>query len=181
MSRAAIDDLLELIRTRRSVRRFQSTPIRPEDEERLLEAAVWAPTAGNAQPWFFERVHEPATKQRLCAAALNQRFIAEAPLVVVVCADLTRAVRAYGERGASLYCLQDTAAATQNLLLAAHAMGLACCWVGAFQEAEVAKILGLDDHLRPVAIVAVGEPAEDPAPPGRLATQRVSRTDGDGK
>ncbi|MBW2529101.1 MAG: nitroreductase family protein [Deltaproteobacteria bacterium] len=168
------DRLLKLVRARRSVRRFSSEPVSLDAEQRLLEAAIWAPTAGNAQPWCFVCVRSSEHKAQLCRAALQQRFIADAPLVVVVCADLDRAVRAYGERGASLYCLQDTAAATQNLLLAAHAMGLGSCWVGAFQETEVARVLGLEAHLRPVAVVAVGEPAEQPKAPARREVSAVA-------
>jgi len=82
--------------------------------------------------------------------------------VIVVCANQLRSGRGYGARGVHLYCLQDTAAATQNLLLAATALGLATCWVGAFREEEAKKALNLPEGVRPVAIIPVGRPAEKP-------------------
>ncbi|RLF23588.1 MAG: nitroreductase family protein, partial [Thermoprotei archaeon] len=106
-------------------------------------------------------------------AALGQMWIAEAPVVVVVCANIPRTAWRYGERGRSLYCLQDTAAAIQNMLLAAHALGYGTCWVGAFDEEEVSRILGLPDHVRPVAIVPIGKPAESPIPPPRRPLDEV--------
>jgi nitroreductase len=168
--------LLELIGSRHSVRRFSSTPITAETEQRLLAAACAAPSAGNGQPWFFVRVRSAELRARLCVAALSQRLVVEAPLCVVVCADERRALQAYGERGVSLYCLQDTAAATENLLLAAHALGLGACWVGAFRERDVAALLELPEHLRPVAIVPIGVPDEEPSSPGRRPLDEVSRT-----
>jgi nitroreductase len=170
------DPILSIVKARRSVRRFESRPLPEGAEQRLLEALVWAPSGGNAQPWHFVLVRSEQARRALSESALSQRFVAEAPLVVVVCADLDRARRAYGERGATLYCLQDTAAATQNMLLVAHAMGLGTCWVGAFRERDVASVLGLASHLRPVAIVPVGWPAEAPAAPGRRAVAEVSES-----
>ncbi|NIP67456.1 nitroreductase family protein, partial [Candidatus Bathyarchaeota archaeon] len=101
-------------------------------------------------------------KRSLSQAALNQTFIEEAPVVIVVCVDKDRSGWRYGRRGTDLYCLQDTAAATQNLLLAAHALGFGACWVGAFREEKVKEILKTPDRVRPVAIVPVGHPAEKP-------------------
>ncbi len=80
----------------------------------------------------------------------------------MVCANQMLSAGGYGSRGANLYCLQDTAAATQNMLLAAHAMGLGACWVGAFKEEEARKVLNISNGVRPVAIVPVGHPAEKP-------------------
>ncbi|HIE48213.1 TPA: nitroreductase family protein, partial [Candidatus Bipolaricaulota bacterium] len=145
----------------------------PELLDQLLEAARWAPSAGNAQPWRFVVVGSEELKEGLVRAALGQRFLAQAPVVIVVCADLTRARQAYGSRGETLYCLQDTAAAVQNLHLAAFEQGLGTCWVGAFDEAEVARLLGLPPGLRPVALVPVGYPAETPAPRPRRPLSEI--------
>ena len=97
----------------------------------------------------------------------------EAPVVLVVCVDLPEAQGRYGARGRDLYSLQDTAAAVQNVLLLAHSMGLGTCWVGAFNEAQAAKAIDLPDLLRPVALIPVGYPAEEPRPPGRKALKDV--------
>ena len=150
----------EAIRTRRSARRFADRDIEPGVVERLIEAATWAPSAGNLQPWRFFAVRGEAWKTALAEAALGQRFVAQAPVVVVVCAEPGRSATRYGERGRMLYCLQDTAAATQNLLLAAAALGIGSCWVGAFDEEAVSRALGLPPGFRPVAIIPLGYPAD---------------------
>ncbi len=155
-------DVFEAIRTRRSVRRYTPDPVPDEVLAELLSAAILAPSAGNAQPWRFIAVRDPKLREGLVAAAYGQTFLAEAPVVIVVCADLERARRTYRERGETLYCLQDTAAAVQNLLLAATAKGLGTCWVGAFDEGKTAELLGLPKNLRPVAMIPVGKPAEVP-------------------
>ncbi|MFQ5999813.1 MAG: nitroreductase family protein [Candidatus Bathyarchaeia archaeon] len=167
-------DVFEAIKRRRSVRTYTSEEVSEEDVKKLIEAARWAPSAGNIQPWEFVIVTNAETKRRLSAAALHQTFIEEAPVVIVVCANVARSSWGYGSRGANLYCLQDTAAATENILLAAHALGLATCWVGAFHEDEVAKVVNTPRNVRPVAIVPVGHPAKKPeAPPKRSLREIV--------
>lgn len=167
-------EVFEAIRVRRSVRRYSGDPIPMEVLAELVSAAVLAPSAGNTQPWRFIVVRDRKLREGLVAAAYGQTFLAEAPAVIVVCADLDRARRAYRQRGETLYCLQDTAAAIQNLLLAATAKGLGTCWVGAFDEGEVAELLGLPRELRPVALVPVGRPGEQPqARPRRPLTEVV--------
>ena len=156
-------DFWEVMEARQSVRAFdRQRGVAPEVVTRLLHAATRAPSAGNCQPWHFFVVRDQKTKQALARAALNQWFLGEAPVVFVVCADPERSARRYGDRGRYLYSLQDTAAATENLLLAAVALGLGACWVGAFDEGTAAEALHLPSHLRPVAIIPVGYPAEQP-------------------
>jgi len=167
-------DVFEAIRGRRSVRAYTIEEVSEEEVKKLIEAARWAPSAGNIQPWEFVIVTNAETKRRLAIAALHQTFIEEAPVVIVVCADVARSSWGYGSRGANLYCLQDTAAATENILLAAQALELATCWVGAFHEDEVAKVVNTPRNVRPVAIVPVGRPAEKPrAPPKRSLREIV--------
>lgn len=155
-------DVFEAIKNRRSARAFTHEPVSEEEVMKLIDAATWAPSAGNIQPWEFVVVRDPEIKRGLSAAALDQTFIEEAPVVIVVCANQLRSGSGYESRGADLYCLQDTAAATQNMLLAAHALGLATCWVGAFQEEEAKKVLNIPNGVRPVAIIPVGHSAEKP-------------------
>jgi len=156
-------DVFEAIKKRRSVRAYTSEEVTEKDVEKLIEAARLAPSAGNIQPWEFVIVTNAETKRRLSDAALHQTFIEEAPVVIIVCADVARSSWGYGSRGTNLYCLQDTAAATENMLLAAQALGLATCWVGAFHEDEVARVVNTPRNVRPVAIVPVGRPAEKPS------------------
>ncbi len=103
------DSLLDVMRNRRSVREFLPQPIDDRTVTRLMTAASWAPTAGNAQPWFFYVIRDEYMLRKLADAALGQVFIARAPMVIVVCADLDKAKAAYKERGENLYCIQDTA------------------------------------------------------------------------
>ena len=166
-------DVFEAIRGRRSIRSFRPEDVPDELVEKLIDCARWAPSAGNLQPWEFVVVRDPQTKKALARAALGQHFIAEAPVVIVVCADQKRSGWGYGKRGIQLYCLQDTAAATQNMLLAAHALGLGACWVGAFDEENVASILRLPEGIRPVAVVPVGYPAEAPPPRPRRSVREI--------
>jgi nitroreductase len=167
-------DLFAAIRERRSIRAFKREAVPRATVTRLLEAAAAAPTAGNVQPWKFFVVEDSAVIRELATAALNQTWMAEAPVVIVVCADLARAGKTYGERGRTLYALQDTAAATQNILLGATALGLGCCWVGAFNERMVASILDLTEHsLRPVAMIPLGHAAKEAKEPSRRPVEDI--------
>jgi len=166
-------DVLEAIKGRRSIRAFKSKAVSTEIVEKLIDAARWAPSAGNIQPWEFIIVRNPEIKRNLAKAALNQSFIEEAPVVIVVCADEIRSSQGYGVRGKTLYCIQDTAAATQNIHLAAYSLGLGTCWVGAFNEEEARKILEIPQGVRPVAIIPVGYPAEKPPARNRRPLNQI--------
>jgi nitroreductase len=167
----------DIIRERRSVRAFTAQDVSDEEAETLVEAACLAPSAGNLQPWEFVVVKDPGVKRRLVEAAHGQSFISEAPVVFVVCAVPGRSASGYGSRGRELYCLQDTAAAVQNLLLTATANGLGSCWIGAFDEGRAADALGFPEGIRPVAIVPVGYPAESPRQRPRRPVKQVTRWD----
>jgi len=166
-------DVLEAIKERRSIRAFTDEKVSEKDVERLIDAARWAPSAGNIQPWEFVVVKDVEIKQKLSDATLNQTFIEKALVVIVVCADLNRSSRGYGSRGENLYSIQDTAAATENILLAAQELGLATCWVGAFNENEVAKAVKAPRNLRPVAIIPVGHPAERLVAPPKKSVNKI--------
>lgn len=166
-------DVLDAIKNRRSVRAFTTKNAADKTVETLIDAARHAPSAGNLQPWEFVVVRSREQKQKLVEAALNQTFIEEASAVIVVCADQARVKPRYGSRGENLYCLQDTAAATQNMLLTAHSLGLGTCWIGAFNEQQAAEALNLPKHVRPVAIIPVGYPAEKPQTPTRKQINQI--------
>jgi nitroreductase len=167
-------ELYEAIKGRRSVRQFTGEHVSDEVLKRLLEAACQAPSAGNLQPWHFYVIRKEDLKKEIAWDAHGQFFIAEAPVVVVVCADLRVSASGYGQRGVNLYALQDTAAAIQNLLLAVHAEGLGACWVGAFDEQMVKKSLGLVEDIRPVAIIPIGHTSRIPSPRSRKSFEQVS-------
>jgi len=156
-------DFWEVLNRRTSVRRFDASRDVPEKMiKTLLRAAVSAPSAGNCQPWRFIVVRQPEVKEALAVAAWGQYFLSQAPVVIAVCAEPGRSAGRYGRRGVELYCLQDTAAATEHILLGATALGLGACWVGAFDEAQVSEALNLDERFRPVALIPIGYGVSEP-------------------
>ena len=161
-------DFLTLARERRSVRAFRPDPVPPELLDRVLEAARWAPSAGNRQAWRVAVLTTRAERERL--RRRPDDFLVAAPVVLAFCADTRAAAAGYGERGASLYAVQDATLACAHAMLAAADAGLGSCWVGAFDEQQVAAALRLPDALRPVALLPMGRPAETPAAPARRPT-----------
>lgn len=152
-------DAEECIKTRADVRDYKPEPVRKEALDRILEAAVQAPSSGNVQDWRFILIRDRGMKERVAGAALEQDFITKAPAVIVVCSDQESISAEYGGRGVNLYSIQNTAAAVENILLAAWNQGIASCWVGAFNEEELKKILNIPANVRPVAIITLGYPA----------------------
>jgi len=165
--------LLEIIKGRRSIRRFKPEKVPKEYIMLLLEAARWAPSAGNLQPWEFIIVTDESTKRKLMEAALYQEYVYEAPVVIVAVANIPRTSSYYGRRGEELYVIQDVAAAIQNILLMAHALGLGAVWIGAFNEDRVREILELPNYIRPLAIIPLGWPDEKPYPPPRRSLEEI--------
>lgn len=157
-------DLREAILRRRSIRAYTDRPVDVDALEALKEAVLWAPSAGNLQSRYFCFVTHLGTREKLGRASFQPEIFASAPLVVVGCTDAA-IVEEYGERGRTLFAVQDVAAAVQNLLLTAHAHDLGSVWIGAFDPDAVRTALDLPPELEPVAMVPVGTPAESPAPP----------------
>jgi nitroreductase len=152
-------ELSEAIFKRRSVRNFKNQPLPEETIERLIQAAHFAPSAGNLQVCEYVVIQKPETKQALSDASKHQKQVAEASAVIVVCVNQKTAEK-YGSRGVNLYSILDAGAAVENLMLTAVSLGLGTCWIGAFQEDEVAKIIHAPTDFRPVALVPVGYPNE---------------------
>jgi nitroreductase len=153
-------DFWEVIRLRHSVRDYDDRDVAQDIIERVLDAAIQAPSAGNLQSWHFIIVRNEGFRTALAQAAFGQKFVACAPVVIAVCAKLDRSGSRYGDRGRHLFTIQDTAAAIENILLAATALGLGTCWVGAFDEAAAAQALALPNDLRPVALIPIGYPRQ---------------------
>jgi len=154
-------EFFETVIKRRSVRAFKKEPVEEWKINRLLEAANLAPSAGDLQAYEIVVVRDVERKRRLAEAALGQDFIEEAPVVFVFLSNPRRSARRYGRRGAELYCVQDATIAAAYLQLAATALGLGSVWVGAFDDDEVGACVDAGE-LRPVAIIPVGYPAEEP-------------------
>lgn len=165
-----MDTVLKIIKERRSIRDFQKKDIPEEIIKKLIDALIWAPSAGNLQSRKFYFVRDEKTKRDIAVAALNQNFITEAPLVVVGCAD-RRIENLYGDRGVNLYSIQDVACSIMNMMLTVWENGLGSVWVGAFRESDVFEILDMPNNLRPVAIVPVGYPLKIPSAPPRASAK----------
>jgi len=168
-------DFFGVVQARRSVRAFGKTPVEHEKLERLLAAARLAPSAGDLQSYRIIVIEDRDTKAALAAAALDQAFVAEAPVVLVFCADARRSESRYGRRGADLFCLQDATIAACYAQLAASAQGLASCWVGAFDETAAAAAVRAPPELRPVAILPIGWAAQEPQRPQRRPLDQLVR------
>ena len=165
-----MDGGLELLMTRRSIRKYRDTPVSEEAVEKILRAAMAAPSAGNEQPWHFVVIRDRDTMVRIAEVHPHAQMLKEAPLCIAVLADLALA-RYEG-------CwVQDTSAATQNILLAAHALGLGAVWLGVHpvegRERDVGEILRLPDGVECLSLLAIGHPDERPAPADRYEPDRI--------
>ena len=168
-------DFFELVKARRSVRAYESRAVEEDKLEQILEAANRAPSAGNLQSYVILVVRNPASKQALVRAALGQDFIAQAHVVLAFFAHRLMSASKYKQRGAELYSVQDATIACAYAQLAATALDLCTVWVGAFDDAEVARILKAKPEWRPVALLPVGYPAESPEPTLRRPVEELAK------
>ena len=165
-------DVSRAIKERRSIRDFKKSEIPNDIVDKLIDALIWAPSAGNLQARKFYFIRDEGLKKKIATAALKQHFLAEAPLVVVGCTD-SRISYKYGERGVSLYSIQDVSCSLMGMMLVAHENGLGSVWVGAFDEDALSETLKLQKFFRPVAVVAVGYPSKIPVPPPRVPKEEA--------
>ena len=126
--------LINIIKNRRSIRKYKDREIPKDILKHIKDAIIWAPSAGNLQARMFYFVFNDNIKDQLAQAAFGQAFIAEAPLVIVCCADLDKISSRYDKRGEDLYCICDVSASIQNLMLIATENKLGTCWVCAFRH-----------------------------------------------
>lgn len=147
-------DVFLALKERRSVRHYKPLPVEEGKLKRVLEAARLAPSAGNRQPWKFVIVRDEAKREALAKAANDQAFVAEASVVIAACATQTDHVMANGQ-----YCYPiDLAIAVDHMTLVAVEEGLGTCWIGAFSEPEVKRILKIPERVRVVALLPLGYP-----------------------
>lgn len=162
-------DVLEAIRSRRSIRSYLPRPVEEEKLTQVLEAARLAPSANNRQDWKFIVVRDAARRQKLVVPCNNQTFIADAPIVIVACTtDAKRTMRS-GYQCAAV----DVSIAVDHLTLAATALGLGTCWIGAFDAKKVAAVLDLPPEVVPVHVLPLGYPAETPDPRPRKGLSEI--------
>ncbi len=164
-------DFYEVVRRRLSVRAYKSDPVPEEVLQRILEAGRLAPSAKNYQPWKFIVVKDPALRAALVPACRNQRFVGEAPVVVCACAILDRAWQGMGGYWSSAEV--DVTIALEHIILAAANEGLGTCWIGAFIEEEVRKVLGIPAAVKPVALTPIGYPAQEAKPRDRKPLSEI--------
>jgi nitroreductase len=163
-------DVLEAIRKRYSCRKYLPKPVEEEKLRQVLEAARLAPSASNRQEWRLVVVTDPARRQQLAAAAGNQRSVSEAPVVIACCAETDGHVMRCGEKCYPI----DVAIAIDHMALAAAALGLATCWIGAFDAAAARKALGIPETVPVVELLPLGYPADaPPAQKNRLPLEKI--------
>lgn len=162
----------EAILTRRSVRAYTDQPVSEEAIRKLIAAAVSAPSAGNGQPWHFVVITERGLLNELAELLPFGKMLTQTPLAIAVCGD----VKGQPREG---YWVQDCSAATENLLLAAHALGLGGVWLGVYPRedrvAGVRRILGIPERVTPLNVLAIGHPVEPGGPVDRYSEDRVHR------
>ncbi len=161
-SQARTEAALDVIKTRVSVRHFTGEKLTDAQIDTILRAGMSAPTAVNKQPWAFVVVDDPETLMLLSDTLKSSRIENGASHAIAVCGNLQKALEGEGQG----YWVEDTSAATENMLLAAHAMGLGGLWVGVYPISErvksVSEILGLPNHIVPMCLVVLGYPNEQP-------------------
>ncbi|MHA1464325.1 MAG: nitroreductase family protein [Candidatus Heimdallarchaeaceae archaeon] len=169
MSKETADTVYEIIKTRRSIRSFSDREISDSTLQKILEAGWLAPSAGNRQPVEFIIIKNPSTKQKIS----SQKFVKESAVVIVIIVNLERTTSQYGDRGERMYIYHDSGAAVQNILLMCKALGLGSCWIGAFNDERVSRLLELPEHVIPMAIIPIGYPDENPEPPRKVPLEKV--------
>lgn len=161
-------DAIEALKTRRSIRAFKKEPVDAGIIQEMVDCARLAPSARNVQPWEFVVVRDPEKLRELAHLTDYGRFIAQAPVCIVVLSKTTK------------YYLEDGSAATQNLLLAAHALGLGACWVAGDKKPYAEKVLaliGAPKDYKLISLVPLGYPGEAPQPAARRPLTEVLHWD----
>ncbi len=167
-------DVLEAIRLRRSVRKFTDVPVEWDKLGTIVDAARVAPSAGNLQSWRFIITDSHPKRKALAEACMNQSWMEEAPVHILIVMMMKKIREFYGKRGTDLYAAQEAAMAAQNMMLAAHSVGLGSCFVGAFDEEKIIDIFSLPSDIKPMGIVALGYPAEEPEEPLKFRIENVT-------
>lgn len=165
-------DAMEAILTRRSIRKYAKEPVPDEIIKELLQAAMSAPSAGNERPWQFVVIRDRKTLDEIPSFHPYAQMLKEAPVAILVCGDL----HLEKNRG---YWIQDCAAATENMLIAAHAKGLGGVWLGIYPREErvagMKRLLRIPEHVIPFSLVSIGYPAEEKPPANRYDESRIHR------
>lgn len=160
-------DLLTFLKSRRSIREYEERQIPEEDLRKILDAARWAPTGANLQPWHFVVVRDEKLRKELGSHAkfffLKSSHVEKAPCIIVLCY----------EKNKGRFGLFDVTLAGANIIMMAHSLNLGSCWIGAFDERGVKSLLGIPEEIGVVALITLGYPKEKPDPPPRLEIEKI--------
>lgn len=163
-------DIIEGLLTRRSIRKYTDQPVSESDIETILKAAMYAPSASNRQPWHFILIRERENLDKVTEWHPYAKMILQAPIAILVCCDLS-------VQDAREYAIQDCSAATENLLLAAHGLGLGAVWLGVTPRPDrmmgAIKQFGLPEHILPLALIPIGHPDESKPDPKRFDAEKI--------
>ena len=169
--------IVECIMTRTSIRQYTDQVVSADTIETLLRAGMAAPTAVNKQPWHFVAITDREKLDGIAIANPNAGMAKKAPLAIVVCGDMKKAL----EGSARAFWIQDCSAATENILLAAHALGLGAVWTGLYPNEDRAKavseLLKLPETIIPLCAIVIGYPAEQPQPKDKWLPENVSHNE----
>jgi nitroreductase len=166
-------DFEEILEKRRSIRSYSGRQVEKEKIDKIIEACISAPSAGNLQAYKIIIVRDEIVKKKISNAAFGQESASQAPVLLVFAADQKQSAK-YGQRGRELYSIQDATIAAAYAQLEAVNLGLATVWIGAFDENEISKILGMATWQKPVAIIPVGYATEKGYPRKRRSRNEVT-------
>jgi nitroreductase len=162
-------DVFEAISKRRSVRSYKDSEIDEEKLKKVLEAARLAPSASNRQEWKFVIVRNAETRAKLVEMTYGQRFVGQAPVIIVACATEGKSIMTCGQPTHTV----DVSIACSFMILEACEQGLGTCWLGTFNEGEVKRLLGIPGHMRVVTMTPLGYPNEAPPPRPRKVFEQI--------
>lgn len=165
-------DVFEAIKGRRSVRKYKPEPVPEDSVKEILEAAVWAPSGSNIQPWKFIVIRDKKVLNMV--RKISPGYFGGAPLAILVCSDKERAYKLGGELGRDYLTVADCALAVQNMLLTAYASGLGTCIVKSFSSTAIKHILEIPDGIEPELLVIVGYSDQSPKPPLKRPLQEIT-------
>jgi len=166
-------EFYDVLKKRRSIRKYKAQPVEKDKLNRILEAARIAPSAKNSQPWHFIVIEDAGVKSAL-KEAYRQDWFTSAPVIICVCGE---PAKSWNRRDGKSYLDVDVAITFEHLILAAAAEGLGTCWIGAFDPAAVKRALNLPDGIEPIAMTPLGYPDEEPRPFARKSMAEIVRKD----
>ena len=162
-------DVSTAISQRKSMRAYKETDVEEDKLKKILEAARLSPSASNRQKWKFIVVKNKETRKKLAIAAFNQSFIGDAPVVIIACGTDAKTVMLCGQPAYTV----DVSIACAFMILQAYELGLGTCWIGAFKEDEVKKILKIPESVRVVAMTPLGYPNQTPSQRSRKRLDQI--------